>query len=231
MAASTSVSFLSQNRFLGSSQNLLSVSICPKFVGTVPMMQRPRRQCLFAVEAQTKTRREDRLARHSRIRKKVSSGSRTLLCALVFSWCPCPSSRWSSALVRALVGLGSFCFWGRARCGSMASLCSKSIGTLRAFVGFVRFRLGWGVVLRMRALRVCYCGLESGCDSSEIALSNCTWCFVCQFCEWHIGLLNWEKETEEKRKMHLVHPPLIFLTKFFFLRLTINMVIWIFCSA
>ncbi|KAI6685106.1 hypothetical protein NL676_031019 [Syzygium grande] len=71
MAASTSVSFLSQNRFLGSSQNALSVSICPKFVGTVPMMQRPRRQCLFAVEAQAKTRREDRLARHSRIRKKV----------------------------------------------------------------------------------------------------------------------------------------------------------------
>ncbi|XP_030520999.1 50S ribosomal protein L18, chloroplastic [Rhodamnia argentea] len=70
MAASTSISFLNQSPFLGSSQNLLSVSNCPKSVGTVPM-QRPQRQSLFAVEAQVRTRREDRLARHSRIRKKV----------------------------------------------------------------------------------------------------------------------------------------------------------------
>ncbi|KAH7573920.1 hypothetical protein ACOSP7_007861 [Xanthoceras sorbifolium] len=60
-ATTTSLWMLNQSAFLGSSRNLSGT----KLVGTRPVPS------LVIVEAKARTRREDRTARHSRIRKKV----------------------------------------------------------------------------------------------------------------------------------------------------------------
>lgn len=67
-AGASSVWMLNQSSFLGSCQQLSSVS---KFVAS--SRPRPAPPSLFIVEASTRprTKREDRTARHSRIRKKV----------------------------------------------------------------------------------------------------------------------------------------------------------------
>ncbi|OWM67358.1 50S ribosomal protein L18, chloroplastic-like [Punica granatum] len=73
MATAASLSLLHQSAFLGSSPHKLSVSVGPKLVGGAPLRwpQQQQQPPLLIVEAKTQSRREDRTARHSRIRKKV----------------------------------------------------------------------------------------------------------------------------------------------------------------
>ncbi|KAK4775831.1 hypothetical protein SAY87_023792 [Trapa incisa] len=75
-----SLPLLHQSSFLGSSPRILPASLGPKLVGGVPARS-PRQPSPLIVEAKTQTRREDRTARHSRIRKKVEGTSeRPRLC-------------------------------------------------------------------------------------------------------------------------------------------------------
>lgn len=67
--SATSLCFLQPSSFLGSSPQNYSVSFAPKVVGAVPLQRRQTK--LLVVEAKSRTRGEDRTARHSRIRKKV----------------------------------------------------------------------------------------------------------------------------------------------------------------
>lgn len=94
--ATSSLPLLQQSAFLGSSPRNLSACFGPKLVGTVPKrsLQQPP---LLIVEAKVRTKREDRTARHSRVRKKVKSAlfpSKFLWAYLEFAHCGSKFNAW-----------------------------------------------------------------------------------------------------------------------------------------